>query len=257
MLQIFVILASDNPNVLTCGAFGSVPTPKAPTARPIPAWGAAPGTPWPHPRGLKARPIEPSIPHIPLVPLDPILLQQRPKLILERMLPMMHLLRVDIPNQRLQIRRPDRKRTIPALPREPRQRRRLRLQPSRRRRFHLLHQLRHTHRPRQSNREMHVIRDAPNPIAFAPRIPHQRRQIQIKLRTHGLIQNRRAIFRAEDHMNQNKREGLRHRADYRSGLQPSSLILNNSWGCAPCWYSVAPSALSARTPYDLEGLHHE
>jgi hypothetical protein len=216
---------------------------KAPTARPIPAWGKAPGTPSPHPRGLKARPIDFSIPHVPIIPLYPILLQQGPELILKRMLPVVSFLRLDVPNQRLQIHQPNRKHTITPLPRELRQRWRLRLQPSGRRPLHLLHQLCHTRRSRQSNRQMNVICDAANAITFASGIPHQRRQIQIKLRTHELIQNSCAILRAEDHMNQNKRERLGHRADYRSGLQPSRLYLNNSWGFAPCWYSVAPSAL--------------
>jgi hypothetical protein len=34
-----------------------------------------------------------------------------------------------------------------------------------------------------------------------------------------------------------------HRGDYRSGLQPSNRFYLRTWGYAPCWYSVAPSAL--------------
>jgi hypothetical protein len=221
---------------------------KAPTARPIPAWGEAPGTPTRNPRGLKARPIEPSIPHIPLVPLHPILLQQRPKLILKRMLPVMHFLRINIPNQRLQICRPNRERTISSLPCELRQRRRLALDPPRRRRLHLLYQFRHGHCPRQPNRQMHMVGRTANAITFAPVIPHKSREIKIKFRSHSLIQNRRTILRAEDHMNQNKRERLWHRADYRSGLQPSGIPRKFSWGFAPCWYSIAPSALLQLEP---------
>jgi hypothetical protein len=46
-------------------------------------------------------------------------------------------------------------------------------------------------------------------------------------------------------VNQDKRERLRHRVDYRSGLQPS-FVSNRShtWGFAPGWYKTAPLALS-------------
>jgi hypothetical protein len=48
-------------------------------------------------------------------------------------------------------------------------------------------------------------------------------------------------------MHQNERERQRHRSHYRSGLQPSPLIRNTSWGFAPCWDRAAPSALSTRS----------
>jgi hypothetical protein len=41
----------------------------------------------------------------------------------------------------------------------------------------------------------------------------------------------------------NERERQWHRQEYRSGLQPSPVTRNTSWGCAPCWYRPAPSAL--------------
>jgi hypothetical protein len=229
---------------------------KAPTARPIPAWGEAPGTPNLNPQGLKARPIEASFPYIPLVPFDSIFLQQSSEFILKRMHPVMRLLRLDIPNQRLQISRPDGKRTIAALPCEPRQDRRFRLQPTRRRSLHSFHQFRDGHRPRQPNREMQMVGNAANAIAFASSISYQCGQIKIKFQTYSLIQNRRTILRAEDYMNQNKRERLSHRADYRSGLQPSRFRPCPSWGFAPCWYSSAPSALRTRQSIPHEVPHH-
>jgi hypothetical protein len=35
--------------------------------------------------------------------------------------------------------------------------------------------------------------------------------------------------------------------DYRSGFQPSGMVCDPTWGCAPGWYSVGPSALRAAT----------
>jgi hypothetical protein len=44
-------------------------------------------------------------------------------------------------------------------------------------------------------------------------------------------------------MHNDERERQWHRQKYRSGLQPSHVTPNTSWGFAPCWYSDAPSAL--------------
>ena len=83
----------------------------------------------PHIQGPEARSIPTSIPKVTLLTLDPILCHERPQLLLKIMLRMVRLLRVDIPNQRLQIPRPNGKRTIPSLPRKLRQLGRLTLQP--------------------------------------------------------------------------------------------------------------------------------
>jgi hypothetical protein len=39
-------------------------------------------------------------------------------------------------------------------------------------------------------------------------------------------------------MNQQKRERLRHCAEYKSGLQPSTGLSTTTWGSAPCWYQA-------------------
>src|ERR1700678_1460667 len=88
----------------------------APTARPIPAWGEAPGIRRQNARGLKARPIQRSIPQIPFVALHPVFLQECAHLILKILLPVMGLLRIDISDQRFQIRRANRECTIASLP---------------------------------------------------------------------------------------------------------------------------------------------
>jgi hypothetical protein len=217
---------------------------KAPTARPIPAWGEAPCTGHPKTRGLKARPIPASIPKVALVEFNAILPQKRTKLLLKILLRMMNFLCIDIPNQRVQVRRPNRERTIPILPFELRKARRFRLQPFGGRRFYLPHQARNITLPAQSNRKVDMIGNAPNAITFRPGIADNGRKIRIQLRTHALIKNRNAILRAENHVNQNVRERLWHRRDYRPGLQPSHSFHIRTWGFAPCWYSVAPSALS-------------
>jgi hypothetical protein len=238
---------------------------KAPTARPIPAWGEAPGTSQTasksangatytslgqSPRyehlttpGLKARPIPTSIPQIPLIKLNPILSEKCAKFLFEIDPSMMVHLSIDISNQRTQIRRSNRKSPIPSLPCEPSQAGRLSLHPSGRRSLELLHQIRHTRLPRQANREMNVVRNAANPIALAFRIADNRSQIGIKVRTHDLVDQFRTIFRTENQMNEQIGERLGHRDEYRSGLQPSHSSNPGTWGCAPCWYSDAPSAL--------------
>jgi hypothetical protein len=232
----------------------SNPAAKAPKARPIPAWGVAPCIPGQSTRGLKARPINLSIPQIFLVAFHPILLQERPKLILKRTLCVMRLLAGDVLDQRLQIRRPHRKSSISPLPRELRQRWRLCLKPFRRGRLQLRNQLRDICGARQSNGKMHVVRDTPHAIAFAPGVAHNCSQISMKVGPHRIIENRPAILRTEDHVHQNERKREWHRRDYMSGLQPSLVTHNTTWGFTPCWYSVAPSALWRLAATILSGI---
>lgn len=217
---------------------------KGPEALSIPAWGEAPRTDRPTTRGLKARPTPPSIPQIPLVALNPILLQKRPQLILERPLAMMRNLSIDVVHQCLQIRRPDRKGAVSSLPGKFRQRLRLRLEPLGRRGFQPLHQLRDIHRPRHSNGKVNVVRCTADPITLALRIAGHSCEIRVELCPNRVIENGLAPLRTEDHMNQNKRKRSGHCRDYRSGLQPSCVILNTTWGLSPRWYRTAPSALA-------------
>jgi len=216
-------------------------------ARSIPAWGEAPGLRQDRNRGLKARPIHSSIPNVPFVALHPISLEKRTKFFLKRTLPMVRFLTIDVLNQSLQIRRPNGERTVPSLPRELRQTRRLGLKPFGRTGLQLLHQLRHAQRPVQTNSEMHMIRNTTDPITFTPSIARNGGKVSIERETHRSVKNRRAILRTEDHVDEKKRERLRHCRDYRSGLQPSVTVGNITWGFTPCWYKAAPSALSTST----------
>ena len=231
-------------------AFPSHQERKAPKARPIPAWGEAPGKGAGKVRGLKARPITISIPQIPLVILDTVLLQKRTQLILKRHLPVMPLLTVDIRTQRTQIRRPNGECSVPALPRESPQCRRFRFEPLRRGRLQLLHERCNIQIARHPNGQMHVVGDTADPIAFAFHVSSNRCKIGVEFKKDRCIEDRPAVLRAEDHVHQNKCQRLGHRRDYRSGLQPSRCLNRyRSWGFAPCWYSVAPSALMTEANY--------
>jgi hypothetical protein len=227
----------------------------APTALSIPAWGNAPGTGARYAKGLKARPISAwsiatrrqitSIPQIPLVKFHSVFSEERAQLILKRHLAMMHLLVIDVLDQSIHIRRSNRKRPITTLPRELRRRGRLSLEPFGRGCFQPFYQLRHIRRPRKTNREMHMVRHSTNAITFAFQIAGNGSQICVERRPYRTIENRLSIFCAENDVNQNKRERLRHRVDYRAGLQPSCPVgSTRTWGFTPGWYKAAPSALS-------------
>jgi hypothetical protein len=224
-------------------------TSKAPKARPIPAWGGAPCMRTYNAPGLKARPIHNSIPQIPFIEFHTIFLKECAKFILKILLSMMRLLGIDVTNQGVQIRRPSREGTVASLPGKLRQFRRLGLKPFRSGRFKLLHHLRHFCRARQANREVNVVRNSTYAKAFTFGVAGNGSKIRVECRPNGRIEEGGTVLCAEDHMDQNKRERLRHRIDYRSGFQPSYSTANRTWGFTPCWYKGAPLALS-RHPDD-------
>lgn len=219
------------------------PETRGPKARSIPAWGEAPGMDATETRGLKARPIHRSIPHIPFVVFDTIFLQKCTKLILKRLFAVMRLLRIDVPDQSVQIRRSNGERTISSLPCELRQARRLCLEPFRGRRFEIFDQLRHTQGTSQTNGKMNMVRDSVHAETFAFGIAGNRGEIRMKVSADVSVDERPAIFRAENQMNQNKSERLGHRQDYKSGLQPSRTTDDRTWAFTPGWYKAAPMAL--------------
>src|SRR5260370_28642802 len=96
-----------------------------------------------------------------------------------------------------------------------------------------------------------MVGNAADAIAFAFRMACNRSQIGVEFTPHRIIENRFSIFCAENHMDQNKRERLWHRVDYRSGFQPSCLTDNATWGFTPCWYKGAPLALSLAAAVSL------
>jgi hypothetical protein len=191
---------------------------RAPKARPIPAWGEAPGTAAQGARGLKARPIPASVPNVPLIELDTILPQERPKLILKRLPAMMLFLRIDVIEQRVQIRWAHRERTITALPRKASQLWRSCFKPPGRRCLQLCNHVRNTLRPSYTNREMHMIRNTANPEAFTIAVSRDRCKVGVQLDPHVAIENRKSIFGREDKMNQQKAQRLGHGRNYRLAL---------------------------------------
>ena len=64
------------------------------------------------------------------------------------------------------------------------------------------------------------------------------RQITMHLDSNLIIQKRTPIFRAEDQMHKNIREGLRHGSEYNAGLQPANIDFTMTWGVAPGYDSA-------------------
>ena len=96
----------------------------------------------------------------------------------------------------------------------------------------------------QSYREMNVVRDSTYAKTLAIRVTSDGSKIRVEGGANGRIEDGRTVLCAENNVNQNKRERLRHRTDYRSDFQPSYSTPNRTWGFTPCWYKGAPLALS-------------
>ncbi len=195
---------------------------QAPKARPIPAWGAAPGYVPKNSQGLKARSIKPSIPHIPLIESNSILRQESTEFLLKRNLLMMFRLSIDVFQQSITIRQTHGKRSVAALPGKLCNR--LGFQPFRGRALQRFHQAGDIARSRERNCQVDMIGDASNPVALATGVADNRCKVSMKPAPNRFIQKWVSIFRAKHHMNQQKREGLGHGGDYRSGLQPSNAM---------------------------------
>ena len=201
-------------------------------ARSIPAWGEAPGVSVPPTRGLKARPIASSIPNIPLVAVESITFQECSKLVLKRLLHMVRLLTLDVPNQCLQVRRSNRKHSISTLPFERPQLRSSRLQPFGRIRLQRSNQLGNRQRSGQSDGQAHRVCYPTNPVALTASIPDRRCKVGVQVRTYHLAQQRLPVVRAEDDINQHKAKRLSYGQNDRSGLQPF-IVLRRTPGASP------------------------
>jgi len=88
-----------------------------------------------------------------------------------------------------------------------------------------------------------MVRDTAHAETFTSGIASNSSKVGVKHGADISVEESPAVLCAEGHMNKNKRERLRHRNDYRSGLQPSSVVGDRTWGFAPGWYSAAPLAL--------------
>ena len=139
-----------------------------------------------------------------------ILLQKRPHLLLITPPPVVRPLPVDIPQQRPNIRRPDRKQPIPTLPRktgDP-----ALLHPGRRPGLQLRNHLRRVARHPQPQRQVHMILHATSPETLTPKPPRRLRQIPIQPRTNLLTDTRPPILGTPNNMHQIEAKRLRHTA---------------------------------------------
>lgn len=218
-------------------------------ARATLAWGNAPGYARPTPRGLKVRAKshrahnsppttlraahQKSIPHKPLIELHPILHKHCPHLTLEIPPLMMRRLPIDIPHQRQPVAQPNRKRRIPALPSELRKLRPLRLDPFGRLYLQPLHHSRDRFGPRDKQRDVNVVRNAPNPHTHILRPVQHRSQIRMHLAPNCIVQKRPPLLRTEHQMHQHIGDRLRHGRKYSAGLQPANLSLYPNLGRCP------------------------
>ena len=160
-----------------------------------------------------------------------IFLEKRAHLVPEIPLGMVRLLPVDVSHESPNIRRTDREQSITTLPREiPNS---LLFHPHRRSRLDLRHDLRRRFCRSQSHRKMNVITDSTNSKAFAIQFACRSRKIRMKSGTDFVVDQRGTLFRAENDMHQVETQGLRHRANYMSGLQPSPVSANTYLGLRP------------------------
>jgi hypothetical protein len=157
-------------------------------------------------------------------------------------LAMVRFLRLDVLHEGAVVGWRNRKHRIPTLPREIHYT--LPLQPHRRGRFQLLHQLGDTLRRMQMDREVHMVGNAAHSKTIACEAASYRREIRMQFRSNALIQDRPTTLGAENNMNQNKAQRLGHSAEYRSRFQRSILLRLGSWGSTPGCYQGAPSALT-------------
>jgi hypothetical protein len=192
-----------------------------------------------------------SIPNVPLIERNMILLKKRAHFVLKTPLAVVRLLLVDITNQCANIRRPNGKQSIPTLPCEPGNT--LVLHPRRRSRLDLRNNFRRRPRRSQPHREMNMIGYATHTETFAIQLPRRPRQIRMQRRLDTLANQRRAILRAENNMNQIETQRLRHGTDFISrhnvsGLQPSSHSFAANLGLRPrlvCRRAFGPQSASS------------
>lgn len=139
------------------------------------------------------------------------------QLVLKATLCVVRALTVDVPHQRVKIRRTNRKQSIPALPCKCTYT--STLHPHGRRRLQLRNDLRRGARHSQPQSKMHVILHAAHAKAFTAQPPRRSGQVRMQLRGKLGRNRRRAIFGTENEMNQIPAQGLGH-ASLVSGFQP-------------------------------------
>ncbi len=160
-----------------------------------------------------------------------ISLAKRAHLFLKIPLRVVRLLFVDIPHQRAEIRRADGKQTITTLPCEGGHT--LLLHPNRRGCLQLGNNPRCGSGRSQSQRKMHMVRNAAGAKTFAVELAGCPRKISVQGRCDVLGNQRRAIFGTEYDMDEIQSQRLRHGGMDASGLQPSFLSATPILGLRP------------------------
>jgi len=170
-----------------------------------------------------------------------ILLKKRVHLVLKTSPAMMVLLRVDVLNQCIQVRRADREQTISPLPRKIGDS--VFLHPDRRRRLHLRDNLRGKDRRIQSDCKVNMICDPAHAEALAIQFARCPGNIGVKVCGDVISNKRKPTLGAEDNMHEVETQRLGHSGDYISGLQPSSVTNSEHLGLRPrlvCHWTFGP-----------------
>jgi hypothetical protein len=161
----------------------------------------------------------------------------------------MRFLSTDVVEQRLKVGRTDGEGTVPAL--RGKMWELLRLEPLGGRCFDHLDEISDGRVAREADSKMDVIGGATHAEAFTTGVSRDSGEIGVERGTNIGVENGVAVFRRENSMHEQEREGLRHCGDYRSGLQPWFFFRERTWGVAPGWYSVAPLALVFAVAFGL------
>jgi hypothetical protein len=176
-----------------------------------------------------------------------IFLEKRAHLISKVSFEVVCLLRVNVFNQRTQIRWTDGKQTVTALPCEVASS--LLVHPCGRTRFDLRHDSRCGLCRSQPHRKMDMVSDSANSEAFAIEFARRSCNISVKPGKNTLVDQRSTMFRAEDHVHQVETQRLWHRTNYMPGLQPSPVLADTYLGLRPrlvCRRTFSPSPRAAR-----------
>jgi hypothetical protein len=146
-----------------------------------------------------------------------ILRIERAHLLLKPSLAVVRPLIVDVLNKNPEVGWAHGKQPIPPLPCKIENT--LLLHPDGRSSLNLRNNLRRRLRRRQPNRKMNMVRNAACPDALATQLPHGTRKIGMKVRKNLVMDQRLAVLRAEDDMDQVKAQRLGHGRHYMAGLQ--------------------------------------
>jgi hypothetical protein len=150
------------------------------------------------------------IPQVPFIELYVVLFNHVEKFLLKSLPVMMLLLRIDVTDQVFQLAPTDGKASVAYLPGEITVLRRLRFNPGGGGLFDFLEEVGLGDSPRQSDREMDMVGNAADTVRFAMTVAASGSQVAVHSRPDGQVEPWTAIFSAEDDVDNDLAEGLRH-----------------------------------------------